>query len=266
MLRKQGRGKGKAKGKAKDRGREAALPVANTTEVAAMAVDVPAAETGHPPAATVPVLSEDLYRAIVEAMAPELLLGAALRLNKLSLRLCTSESLWKAVCDRRWPGGVPPSSDYRRHFVLRIALDRRSAPPDPGSPANWGMHLLIEIPSKDGPAFRACLPLRDATLVKGRSMLRRGWGDPVDTPVESAMLKWDLHTTNIDGFLGACYLWGPGERMCQITPPAGKRSCGRPEMRDTPRMDMRTRSDASTESLRTTQASSTTSRPSATGG
>jgi len=85
------------------------------------------------------------------------------------------------------------------------------------------MHLLIEIPSKDGPAFRECLPLLDATLVKGRSMMKRGWGDPVDTPAESAMLKWDLHTTNIDGLLGACYLWGPGERMCQITPPAGKK-------------------------------------------
>jgi len=96
----------------------------------------PRVNPAHSVAATVPVLSEDLYRAIVEAMAPEVLLGAALRLNKLFLRLCTSESLWQAVCDRHWPGGVPPSSDYRRHFVLRSALDRRSPPPDLGSPAN----------------------------------------------------------------------------------------------------------------------------------
>lgn len=107
-------------------------------------------------AAAVPVLSADLYEAIVDAMAPETLLGTALRLNKLFDGLCTSQTLWQAVCERRWPGGVPPSDDYRLHAARSTATPRhqtREAQP-PGACTSWSRSPARTV-LRSGRAYRS---------------------------------------------------------------------------------------------------------------
>ena len=159
----------------------------------------------------VPVLSDDLWKEIVDNLTPDVML-VALRVNKLFLSACTSQPVWQAVCARRWgDGGVPPTRDYRRHYVQRSAMEARSALPDQSSPADWGMHLLIEIPNEDGPVFRACLPFPEAKLCRGRYPQTTS----VDSPAHASALRWDLPVKNIDVSIGACFLWSD-ERMCQL--------------------------------------------------
>ena len=69
------------------------------------------------------VLPEELCDVIVHHMEPSTLL-AALHLNKTYLRLCTSQELWRAHAERRWGQGVPPTTDYRRHYVQRSTMGR----------------------------------------------------------------------------------------------------------------------------------------------
>ena len=110
---------------------------------------------------------------------------------------------------------MPPTNDFRRHYVQRNAMELRTAPPDVSDPANWDLQLLVEIPQEDGSMLDTCLQLRDAQLIHDASLEH-----PQGTLLSDAYaLRWKLpEVTNINQGLGACFLWSSDERMCQLTP------------------------------------------------
>ena len=168
-----------------------------------------------------PTLPEELCDVIVHHMEPSTLL-AALHLNKTYLRLCTSQELWRAHAERRWGQGVPPTTDYRRHYVQRSTMELGKPVLDPRDRANWGMSLLLDVldPDSGDSVLKCCLKLADARVSDYDGEVREGLNG-------GFTLQWRLpDATPVMGGVGACFLWAADERMCQLTPSLANRSHG----------------------------------------
>ena len=138
-------------------------------------------------------------------------------MNKLFFDVTTSQDLWRRLCRDRWGHSVPPTSDYRRHYVQRNAIERNGALKDSVDHQHMqhcGISLLIDVPGLDGtPGLKKCLPLKDAKLRE----LEQGIAA---SERYAFSLEWSLpEITNIELGLGACMLWRSDECMCQLVPP-----------------------------------------------
>jgi hypothetical protein len=167
-----------------------------------------------------PALPDELCAKIVHMLVPEALLASAL-LNQLFARLCADQQIWRQHCTKRWSGSLPPTNDYRAHYMKRCALEDHLALPDPADPKNWPFHLVISVLGHDGEPtlthLNWSLPLREARRVNNQAL-------------NNLALSWRVDDVHVDRManIGACYLWGADERLCQLVPSLEHQEYGHP--------------------------------------
>ena len=134
------------------------------------------------------------------------------------------QRFWEQLCTNRWHGAVPPTPDYRLHYVKRRTLEKHKATP------GWRdqFHLLLDLrwDNVQQPHWPGQIPGDSKFLVRSLS-LRDAVIEEVDgTPAHAV---WYIPGIHIDHAacnmcdsgplaLGSCVLHERGERMLELVP------------------------------------------------
>ena len=136
------------------------------------------------------------------------------------------QRFWEQLCSNRWHDAVPPTPDYRLHYVKRRAMEKHKAAPD------WRdeFHLLLDVRwnNRKQPLWPGQTPGDSKFLVRSLS-LRDAIIDEVDGIPANA--TWYIPGIHIDDeldmgvrsggsplSLGSCVLHERGERMLEVVP------------------------------------------------
>ena len=111
---------------------------------------------------------------------------------------------------------MPPCTDFRQHFLKRRGAEERMALPDPKDHRNWAEHLMVGIVGQGQPPAHLSWSL---PLYKGIPY-REDDADDVHG------LMWIVEELQAGcvAEIGSCFLWSPGERICQLSPMPARRS------------------------------------------